>query len=515
MKGNHLLHHRRGRLLSHLHPRARDLQSQTHRMNCPRRTPAYLHVCLESGVEVDGVWISRGNTPEPVSRETSPFSSIVERLPRNDRDLNLEKQARGHRRSRSNSPATSIRPGRSSSDRAISLEADHDTQPKREASPNASSNKPIRSRYPPLSYSRYQGNPYILRRQSSATSTLLGLEAIHRASTSISGNGEGSTESSSSSISTGDAGSISSSAPDLLNPGMPRSKLRQVSSASDLELLNSHRLSQAAETGQLTPRTRKAANSFETTGLGRHSTTSVHGDLAGYFSFKQPRESSPRTPPSPHGSSPKLDALPAAVRRSSMPDVTPFAQFVQTAPTSPRPTSMQSAKDSSEQRREPSMYESVPSSPTKAGAPLEPSDASTMVPITIEPTSVPQQQEVQTKRPSFEKERRPSQVIRGHGSGFEILKAGSLNPAMPMEKQQAAPPVSLQKYRHARSRSSSADSTRKLQKKRRPSIDSQTSSDGTCFMNARSCSRSPLSYSTWSRPAAERSSPTKKILPRA
>jgi hypothetical protein len=78
-------------------------------------------------------------------------------------------------------------------------------------------------------------------------------------------------------------------------------------------------------------------------------------------------------------------------------------------------------------------------------------------------------------RPSFEKERRPSQVIRGHGSGFEILKPGSL-PAMtpavspPPEKQYAVPPVSLKNYGRSRSRSSSRGSTgRKLQKKKRAS----------------------------------------------
>jgi hypothetical protein len=77
-------------------------------------------------------------------------------------------------------------------------------------------------------------------------------------------------------------------------------------------------------------------------------------------------------------------------------------------------------------------------------------------------------------RPSFEKERRGSQVIRGHGTGFEILQPGSLpaiTPAIspPPEKYHAVPPVSLQKYARSRSRSSSRGSTgRKLQKKKRP-----------------------------------------------
>lgn len=393
-----------------------------------------------------------------------------------DPEPDVERQTVESTRTRiaSGSTPKTERPVSSAFDRATSAEQLISSRTTAEVNLPPTLEKPARKRYPPPSFAKYTGNPSLYRNSSSITA-LEGIAAIHQASVSIhsldrleSGFRDNSTSSGSDSS---DFGPLSAAAPKLLTQ-------RGRHHSADFTLMNSHRLSQAAETGQLTPRTRKAANSFETTGLGRHSTTSVHGDLAGYFSLKQPRESSPRTPPSPHGSSPKLDALPAAVRRSSMPDVTPFAQFVQTAPTSPRPTSMQSAKDNSEQRREPSMYESAPSSPTKAGAPLEPSDASTMVPITIEPTSVPQQQEVQTKRPSFEKERRPSQVIRGHGSGFEILKAGSLNPAMPMEKQQAAPPVSLQKYRHARSRSSSADSTRKLQKKRRPSIDSQTSSDG-------------------------------------
>ena len=444
---------------------------------------------IERGVEVEGVWVSRPNTPDQASRNGSAGSSIWSFLPKKAPEQDLERQVPGsaHERVASGSTQRTQRPVSSIFDRAVSAEQLPSSRTSREGIAPTALEKPARSRCPPPSFAKYTGNPSLYRNSTSITA-LEGIAAIHQASVSLqsldrldSGNGENTTSSGSDSS---DSGPLSAAAPKLLTQHFS-GRVRHHS--ADFMLMNSHRLSQAAETGQLTPRARKAANSIDITGLAGRSTTSVHGDLAGYFSFKQPRARSPTGPPSQSGnppSSPKIDALPAAVRRSSMPDVTPFAQFVQTAPTSPRPTSMQSAMANKEQRstsRDSSVYASAPPSPTKPGASEEPVEASMQPLVTIAPAPTAKQHR-QSKRPSFEKDRQPSQILRGHGSGFEVLKPGSLKPTMPAEspldKQRANPPVSLQNYRRARSRSSSAGSGRKLQKKRRPSIDSQSSSEG-------------------------------------
>lgn len=247
-----------------------------------------------------------------------------------------------------------------------------------------------------------------------------------------------------------------------------KSQARPRHHSVDFELLNSHRQSQAAEIGQLTPKTRKPTSSVDLSGYtGNEIASSSSKDLdLGYFSVKPDAKttstpSSPRDNPSP----PKVDALPAAVRRSSIPDVTPFAQFVQTAPAMPRPASLPFAVVEVEKRSETALPQNSQSSPPvnviTPNSPIASKNGST------------EQAAAGAVRPSFEKERRGSQVIRGHGTGFEILQPGSL-PAMtpaispPSEKHHAVPPVSLQNYARSRSRSSSRGSKgRKLQKKRR------------------------------------------------
>lgn len=157
-----------------------------------------------------------------------------------------------------------------------------------------------------------------------------------------------------------------------------------------------------------------------------------------------------------------------------MPNVTPFAQFCQTAPPSPHPdgrrspsisgmrltTHVRSGSDAA------SIYVSAPASPVDPTPPS--AQTAPSAPVIAHP---------QPRRTSFEK--RESQVIRGHGSGFEIMKPGTFNPTPapvlehPLERQKAAPPVSL--HNTYRPRSISADSRRKLQKKRRPSMGSEIS----------------------------------------
>lgn len=442
---------------------------------------------LERGVEVEGVWVSRENTPEPSIHKGSTGSSIWDFMPKKVAEGDVEKQEpqQGqehieHSRNSHAGPGPNIstvqpknsRPGCAIPNRnRLSDPTNGTTSQKLPASERN------RSRHPPPSFARYTGNPSLYR-QTASVQTFEGIEAVYRASTypnPQASHGESSSESytqSSSGESSSDSGPITSAAPKLLNQNrQARPRHRSV----DFELLNSHRVSQAAETGQLTPRTRKPTHSMDFTGYASDAVISSDPQDSGYFGVR-PASKAASTPSSPRHkvSPPEIAALPAAVRRSSIPDVTPFAQFVQTAPSLPRPASLPSLDEVQNKRtKSDSPTMSAATSPNPASMPTPPAESPGK--------SISDHREAGAIRPSFEKERRYSQAVRGHGTGFEILKPGSLKPVLPPvspppEKQQySLPPISLQNYQ-ARSRSSSVGSTgRKLQKKRRPSIESQAS----------------------------------------
>lgn len=417
---------------------------------------------IESGIEVEGVWISRANTPEAASRNSSAGSLVLQQFQRSSTEYDVEKQLpQTHDRATSNSTTTSEKPGSTGYSRAVSAERPTSSHASRDPSPDVEVTKPPHSRHPPLSYAKYSNSPYTYR-HSSTMSTLEGLEAIHRASISIKADGHGSSGSSESSNGGNDTESISASAPRLLSgQAAPISRPRQRS--VDREMLDSHRISQAAETGQLTPRVRRHGQSRDSSIASLPASTTGSAEPNDYFVNRQkPRSSPPSEDGSPTNpfSTPKIDALPAAIRRSSMPDVTPFAQFCQTAPPTPRPASQERAPETQPQSDAQSVNTTAPASP-----------------ITPAPSSPEAAQPTEPKRSSFEK--RESQVLRGYGTGFEILRPGSLNPPPPaaehpMQRQRAAPPISL--HTAYRPRSSSADSRKKLQKKRRMSDISGTSS---------------------------------------
>lgn len=450
---------------------------------------------LERGVEVEGVWISRGNTPEPSIRNESSGSSIWDFMPKKTPQLDVEKQAQQtgesstlpkHIRATSNSNITTIRPLSASYDGAASAENLTHKPANQGNSSKTLPAKPARSKHPPPSFAKYSGNPSLYR-QSSTVQTFEGIEAVYRASTYLSPearHGGSSSESytqSSSGSSSGGSDPISSAAPRLLGQKQ-RSQFRPRHHSVDFELLNSHRQSQAAETGQLTPRTRKPTQSMELSGYTSEDLPSESDD-AGYFGVKPTSKatSAPSSPKENSPSPPKVAALPAAVRRTSIPDVTPFAQFVQTAPSLPRPASLQSPIVEDVKKKTEEVVSNGDQRPTNSNAaPYIPSPTSKATP------SEPEQAVSGAIRPSFEKDGRGSQVIRGHGTGFEILKPGSLPEAiMPMEpplheKLSKAPPMSLKNYTRSRSRSSSVGSTgRKLQKKKRQSSIDQVSPEST------------------------------------
>lgn len=391
---------------------------------------------IESGIEIEGVWISRPNTPDG-TRETSVASSKWDYGPRKDFIIDIESQeiAPNH----GGAGSGSDRPSSNRTSRA--------------SSPDINISKPPKSKHPPLAYSKYTGNPAL--QQGSVAGTLEGLDAIYRASGPMDAMGvfevnaaEESFGSSESSNKSGtDSESISASAPRLLNSQRTRQQ------SADLDL---RRMSQAAETGQLTPRVRRE-----------------HGDY-----FCPPREQSPPpvlngdqcSPPStsPSARSPnsniwasQIDRLPPAVRKTSLPDVTPFTKFCLTAPASPltRPASPVSSISS---------INSDSSSRPSAGEPKKLPPAQTLA------VTPPLTQIAPPPRSSFDTH--DSMVLRGHGTGFEILQPGTLFPSHTTDrKQRNAPPVSL--LNGALPRSDSTDHPRrKLIKKRRPSADSDTSS---------------------------------------
>ncbi|GAB7365519.1 hypothetical protein MBLNU230_g6592t1 [Neophaeotheca triangularis] len=278
-----------------------------------------------------------------------------------------------------------------------------------------------------------------------------------------------------------DIESIYASAPRLLTG--PRSRTRQQS--SDLNMLDNHRISQVAETGQLTPRARRATQG--------QTTPPTINEQIDYFALQKASQPTPSDTTTMN--SPKADALPESLRRSSMPDVTPFAQFVKNSPPSPsnsRPTSHASeilqspAPAATATTTIPNTTTTTPSNPAPPQIPPR-SEKRRNSPTPSSQQQQQQQRQQQSARSSFDGPSRASQVVRGHGTGFEILRPGSLavqqsatsNSADEMERQRAfgAPPVSLQNGSSGsvgRRRSGSWEGGRKLRKKRRGSSGSES-----------------------------------------
>ena len=389
---------------------------------------------IEKGIEVEGVYISRPTTPELAIREAS--------LSRRASSVDLEKQGLPlkHARTPSASTTATARPTSSSFARSRSNERNL----RRDTSPQAPIAKPAKTQHPPCSYSRFSNIPYNYRRPTNL-STLEGLDAIQRAATRVNPDGDSSGSSGESGTSGADVESIAASAPRLLNAEHTRQQ------SGDLDMLDSHRMSQAAEVGQLAPRSRRPSEGSN--GSGITLPTAVATRYGKPHATLHAGASESTNDPSPTTG---FNSLPPAVRRASMPDVTPFAKFCQTAPPSPlprsysRPESLDSQASVKIAGGALMLHTSVPSSPT-----------------TSSPRPSPPSEEP-LKRQSFE--RQEPQIMRGHGSGFEILRPGTLG----ADQAKSAPPVSLQNG-GSRNRSSSREK-RRLQKRRRPSFDSMASS---------------------------------------
>ncbi|EME49140.1 hypothetical protein DOTSEDRAFT_76537 [Dothistroma septosporum NZE10] len=417
---------------------------------------------LEKGIEVEGIWVSRSNTPEPGSREGSRSSFVDDVTAKGEASLAEPRITRPGHQCHSSYSADRHGPRRSTStERTRSVER----LPSRPGTAEADLARNRRSEHPPSSMSRYNTVLPGLARQDTGVSAIEAIEAIYDAAGHIKPHHEHMGEiqtiaagvpSSHSSSEGSDNDPIAASAPNLLSqqsrPRLP---------SSDLDMMHSHRESLAAEIGQLAPR-RRPGPSGDWAMITHAQRPSTASDTE-YYSRRQSSPSSAEGEAKTwmHGnvSSSKFDALPAAVRRSSLPDVTPFAKFCKTAPASPLPelrrlsNSHSASIPGGDRRRIPS----ATSGGQSGQIPHAELRLATRARDADRPTA---EDHVPPKQGSFEHRR--SAVIRGHGSGFEILRQGTF---------QTVPPISLQT--DPRSRSSSIESRRKLQKKRRPSEESQ------------------------------------------
>ncbi|KAF1965516.1 hypothetical protein BU23DRAFT_22642 [Bimuria novae-zelandiae CBS 107.79] len=249
---------------------------------------------IESGIEVDGVWISRSNTPVGSSRTS--LSDL--KLPRSHNSSQLELQQVVVASSRASSKAAS------SFDMAVGAER-ISTNDSRGSSPN-------RGR-PPVSMNRYSYNMsrtvQALEGEQSSGPSSARREPIGDQPSS----GSSRENSGKSSRRTSDDDSDYLDRPyevAYLNPKQT-SVYVPADPRTDLDLLASHRMSHVAETGQLTPRSRfRPGNSGEWASVAdslklREEIATVNG--VDYF---VPQQKTPSPPLAPAASAP-LDVSPA------------------------------------------------------------------------------------------------------------------------------------------------------------------------------------------------------------
>ncbi|KAF2019030.1 hypothetical protein BU24DRAFT_447621 [Aaosphaeria arxii CBS 175.79] len=257
---------------------------------------------IESGIEVDGVWISRSNTPVGSSR-----SSITEtRLPRslNNSQLELPKPVHG------SSSRDSSRAPSSGYDRAVSAER-IPTNDSRTSSPVFDAQKGSRVRPHVASVASSSRNP---ASDTARNSWVQAMEGIDHASTSSVRYEP--TKAKPGSSNSGKSSGRTSDESDYLNLQdarvfeaahiQPRNANRAVPTdpRSDLELLQSHRLSHVAETGQLTPRVRRPGYSGEWASVADNFRLPQDISSSNGVEYFVPRQKTPSPP------LPPLPALP-------------------------------------------------------------------------------------------------------------------------------------------------------------------------------------------------------------
>nr|POE47345.1 hypothetical protein CFP56_00676 [Quercus suber] len=400
---------------------------------------------IERGIEVEGVYVSRGNTPDLTSRATSTESSAWVHASCKPQEIDLEKQnAQLHSLERQGHSTTRypMVPGNAVHlPRNLSLSAHRLSSRSgdlaRALPPFNTSSKLSRNCPSTSSHARFGSATYIPQRDVSTTATLEGFETIQNGTKHIRHDINSAISQSSSGLN-GESGhnssSITASAP-MLFSGRSADSMEKTA-VSNFGLLDSHRVMQAAETGQLAPRSRSRKPSLSGSVLSLNTSSTA---LARYL---ETCSRSPSAAPSP--TSPTFDTLPASLRRSSAPDVQSFDQFCQSAP---HPDSIDSRCISPVSELESSSFR-----------PRSRSQLSDCPSARVSQLSLPileSDEALQPSRRSFEVI--PSQILRGHGTGFEVLSPGSLSSSQVNgSRRSGGPPIALHNasVRRARSRSS-------------------------------------------------------------
>ncbi|KAF9695946.1 hypothetical protein EKO04_006188 [Ascochyta lentis] len=366
---------------------------------------------IESGIEVDGVWISRTNTPVGSSR-----ASVISenRLPRSFNNSALELPQMSYASSRGSSGAPS------SFDRAVSAERLPTNDSRSGSPPNQ-----VYNSFPGPSSARYsQSN---LARNSSA---LQNLEQARSGPPSPrngqSGESSGSSKKSSRTSDESDYMAITQDVRAYETAYIrPASGASPIDPRTDLDLLQSHRMSHVAETGQLTPRVRKPGNSGEWASVAENQ-VATHNGVSYFMPQKSP------SPPLPPIVDPQEEA--AGYASSHVPD--------------------------SQHQYQNQVSQGVPLQESYApNAPYYPDTYQVRG-----PQHQPSYDEVPYEVQTMQNNQRPeSQVLRSVNPGFQVLKPGTFAPPSPEEMEMT-------------DRSERRQSTgKKLQKKRRSSGESRKS----------------------------------------
>ncbi|KAH6614842.1 hypothetical protein C7974DRAFT_442852 [Boeremia exigua] len=364
---------------------------------------------IESGIEVDGVWISRSNTPVGSSRASIMSEN---RLPRSFNNSAFELPQMSYASSHGSSAAPS------SFDRAVSAER-LPTNDSRSGSP------------PNQVYQNRPGPSSPIYSQSRNSAALQNPERSGPPSPRNAQFGESSGSSKKSSRRTSDESDYMAIGQDVRAYETaymrPSSGLSPIDPRTDLDLLQSHRMSHVAETGQLTPRVRKPGNSGEWASVADNQ-VATHNGVNYFMPQKTP------SPPLP----PVADSQEEAAGYAS---------------------SHVAASQQEDQRR----------SHASQGVPLQESYApnAPYYPDTYQvrgPQHQPSYDEVPYEVQTMQNNQRPeSEVLRSVNSGFQVLKPGTFAP----------PPAADMEMTDRSERRQSTG--RKLQKKRRSSGESRKS----------------------------------------
>ncbi|KAK3061846.1 hypothetical protein LTS18_005323 [Coniosporium uncinatum] len=434
---------------------------------------------LYSGIEVEGVWISRTNTPAPGSPVSSPATALlggasgsgshahakslsngadIPRLEMPQPVMSPFKNARPNSRGPHNFKPSSVTGERytreaSSSFLGASLLSDESSLHAGPSTYTGSYQQLIRPSSPSDNTSRVESSPEMHDRKSSDGSWSFSTTADPTSRKSSSGSDK--TKASNSPIPSVNTRSLTDSS--LVKPQACIGRF--VDKRTDLDLLQTHRLSHVAETGQLTPRVRKPGNSGEWASIAQSNGKAPAQDY-----FAVPRRSSPsplgdmpENPfATPTGSAgPFATPLPDRSSSYSKSQTMPLLEH-QTPPTSPPEYTLS-------RRYEPSSLDLDFSSPRPLSEPnilnkVQQAQAQAQKTVHEQQQQEQQQQEQQQQeqqqqqRMSFQRPRYSGdlEVLRTVNQGFQILRPGTL-PAVSVPKE----PAKLQR----KSRRTSASST--------------------------------------------------------